>query len=97
VAVFKSAFGTDEDLCKKASPVLHVSGKHPPFLIAYGDKDFTHLDAMAIDMNAALQRCKSPTTLLKLDNRNHYTIITSVIDPDDALHKAIRQFVAKAK
>lgn len=97
VSLFNPIFGKDEEVCKKASPLLNVSGKHPPFLLAYGDKDFEYLDKMAIEMNAALEKCKSPTRLLKLENRNHYTIITSVIDDTDPLNKAIHGFVAKTK
>jgi acetyl esterase/lipase len=97
VTLFNSAFGKDEEICKKASPLLQVTGKCPPFLIAYGDRDFDQLDKMAIDMNAALEKQQSPTTLLKLENRNHYTIITSVISDTDPLNKAIRGFVAKTK
>lgn len=96
VALFHSSFGDDAKVCLRASPLSNVSGKHPPFLIAYGDKDFPNLDAMAVDMNAALEKAKCPTTLLKLRDRNHYTIITGVIDPADPLHRAIREFVAAA-
>ncbi|MDB5312580.1 MAG: nlhH 1 [Gemmataceae bacterium] len=93
VAFFNPMFGTDADVCKKASPLAHVGGKHPPFLIAYADRDFDHLDRMAFDLNAALEKCKCPTTLLKLKDRTHITIITGVIDAADPLNKAVREFV----
>jgi acetyl esterase/lipase len=95
VPLFNPIFGKDEEVCRKASPINHISGNHPPFLIAYGDKDFDHLDQMAIDLNAALEKSHSPTTLMKLANRNHYTIITSVIDETDPLNKAVRGFVGR--
>ena len=47
VPVFDPAFGKDEEVCKQASPLTHVTGKHPPFLIAYADNDFRRLDEMA--------------------------------------------------
>jgi acetyl esterase/lipase len=93
---FRPIFGSDEAACRKASPLSHVSGGHPPFLIAYADKDFAQLDTMAIDMNAVLEKCKSPTKLLKLQNRNHYTIIIYAITTTDPLNIAIRAFVATA-
>lgn len=91
--VFQSVFGKDEDVCKNASPISHVSGKRPPFLIAYAENDYPHLDEMAKDMVAALKKANSPVDLLLCKRRNHFSIITSFIDPDDALNKAFREFV----
>jgi acetyl esterase/lipase len=93
IRLFHSAFGRDEAVCKLASPLSHVKGKHPPFLIAYGDGDLPHLDRMAEDMHAALKKCDCTSTLMKLKDRNHYTIIMKVIDDSDPLHKAVREFV----
>lgn len=91
--VFHKPFGMDEDVCKKASPLTHVVGKHPPFLIAYGDSDIPHLDEMAKDMHAALKKVDSPSKLLLCERRNHATIMIWFLDPDDMLNKAFREFV----
>jgi len=96
VALFHPCFGADPAVCRRASPLAHAAGKHPPFLLAYGDRDFNHLDAMAAEMDAALEKADSPTTLLKLRDRNHYTVITGVIEADDPLNRAVRAFVAGA-
>lgn len=95
--LFHPIFGTDEKACRAASPLAHVAGagKHPPFLLAYGDKDFDQLDRMAIDMAAALKQCDSPHTLMKCEGRNHYTIIIHAIQRDDPLHNAIRDFAVR--
>lgn len=90
---FHPMFGENEKVCLNASPLEHASENRAPFLIAYADKDFNHLDRMALDMNAALERCKCRCRLLKLQDRNHYTIITNAIELDDPLNKAIREFV----
>jgi acetyl esterase/lipase len=95
VPFFAPMFGKDEAVCRNASPLTHVAGKHPPFLIAYADKDIDTLGGMAADLDAALARCKCQTTLLKLKNRNHFTIIMQVINADDPLNAAVREFVAK--
>ncbi len=92
---FEPVFGKDEKVCKLASPRWCVAGNEPPFLVAYGDSDYEHLDEMAINFEGALNRCKSPVTLLKLKDRNHFTIIMKVIAADDPLHVAIREFVDK--
>jgi acetyl esterase/lipase len=91
--VFNAPFGKDEEVCKNASPLTHVVGKHPPFLIAYGENDIPHLDEMAKDMHAALKKVDSPSDLLLCKRRNHVTIMITFIDPDDTLNKAFREFV----
>jgi acetyl esterase/lipase len=93
-AVFKGAFGDDAEVCKKASPLTHVSGKHPPFLIAHADTDYPTLAGMAGLMHEALKKCDCPTELLECKDRNHITIVTSFVNPDDALNKAAREFIA---
>jgi acetyl esterase/lipase len=95
VAVFEAAFGKDPEVCKKASPIEHVTGAHPPFLIAYAETDYPKLDEMAKDMHAALTKANCPTDLLVCPKRNHITIITGFINPEDSLGKAFREFVAK--
>lgn len=94
-AYFNAMFGKDEKVCKLASPLWCVAGNHPPFLIAYADNDYEHLDEMALDFRCALARCKSPVSLLKIKDRNHITIIVKVIAEDDPLHVAVREFVDK--
>ncbi len=93
--VFESAFGKDAAVCKAASPLTHAKGKHPPFLIAYADNDFTQLDKMAENMHTALKKAESPAELMKCKDRNHYTIIIKFVDNSDPLNKAFRDFVAK--
>jgi acetyl esterase/lipase len=96
VAPLKQAFGTDAEVCKQASPLTHVTGKHPPFLIAYADSELPTLDTMAKDMHKALQKVESPTELMECKNCNHITIILKFVNQDDQLNKAVREFV-KAK
>jgi acetyl esterase/lipase len=95
--VFGPAFGTDAEVCKKASPLTHAGAKHPPFFLAYADKDFPFLDTMAENMCAALKKAKSPVELVKCADRNHYTIIMLFVDREDPLHKSFRAFVEKHK
>jgi acetyl esterase/lipase len=94
--VFQIPFGKNEEVCRNASPITHVAGKHPPFLIAYADQDYPHLDEMAKDMFDALKKVNSPCDLLLCKRRTHLSIITSIIDSDDALNKAFRTFVLGA-
>jgi acetyl esterase/lipase len=93
--LFHPIFGQDQKVCERASPLWNVTGNHPPFLIAYADDDYEHLDGMALDMQCALARCKCPVTLLKVKDRSHITIIVRVIGDDDPLRRAILDFVGK--
>jgi acetyl esterase/lipase len=93
--LFNRVFGKDEEVCRQASPINHVGGKLPPFLIAYADTDYPQLDTMAEDMYAALKKAACPAALLKLKDRNHFTIILKMIDPADPLHRALLKFVGK--
>ena len=94
----QGAFGTDEEVCKKASPLTHVTDKLPPFLVAYAETEFPSLGDMAKEMHAALKKADNPTELLLCKSRNHITIITSFSDDEDSLNKAFREFVkAKSK
>src|SRR5262245_52571638 len=56
--VLGDIFGKDEDVCKAASPITHVKGHHPPFLIAYGNRDFPFMDLMAEELGKKLKQCK---------------------------------------
>jgi len=91
---FHPMFGTNAEVCKKASPLQHATGNHPPFLIAYAEFDEKPLDTMALDLHAALKKVNSPTKLLKCNDRDHLSIIIKGINPDDPLRIAIRNFVA---
>lgn len=95
VTVLEAAFGKDEKACKLASPLTHVTGKHPPFLIAYAETDFPRLDETARHMHEALTKAQSPAELVKCKERNHYTIIIKFVDGTDPLNRAFKEFVQK--
>jgi len=95
VPVFHLAFSKEEGVCKAASPISHVKEKHPPFLIAYGNKDFPSLDQMAEDMNKKLNDCKCESKTLKLE-RDHISIVVKLAaDAEDPLGKAMVEFIKK--
>jgi acetyl esterase/lipase len=88
-------FGKDPEVCKKASPLGNVGGKHPPFLLIYGDKDFPLFDAMAGQMSKALRKCGCEASALEVEKRNHITIIIRLGDEDDPTRKAVLDFIAR--
>lgn len=56
-----------------ASPVLRIDGTPPPFLIAWGEKDFPHLRTQAAEMAAALRTRGGKVTAFEMPGRDHFT------------------------
>jgi acetyl esterase/lipase len=95
VPLFHDPFGKDPEVCKAASPLNHVNGKHPPFLIAYGNKDLPLLDTMAEQFGKKLQDCKCEAKVMKLE-RDHISIVVEMgTKPNDPLTKAMVEFIKK--
>jgi acetyl esterase/lipase len=95
IGAIASAFGTDPEVCKKASPIYNVKGKHPPFLILYADNDLPTLGWMADNMVQALKDAKCEVSTQKIADRTHITILTKVIEPGDPARQAVFDFVKK--
>jgi acetyl esterase/lipase len=93
---FVEPFGKDADICKAASPMQQVKTKHPPFLICYGDRDFPTIDKMSESFCKKLTDGKCEARALKVDSRNHLSIILQLaLDSDDPCTKAMFDFIAK--
>jgi hypothetical protein len=96
VPIFHKPFGKDDDICKNASPVNHVKGNHPPFLIAYADGDFPTCDKMSDEFCTKLKDCKCDANLLKVVDRNHFTIMLKLcMGEKDPCTRAMFEFVGK--
>jgi acetyl esterase/lipase len=95
VGALAKAFGTDPEVCKKASPLANVTGKHPPFLLIYADADYPLLDIMAENMGKALTKAKCEATTLKIEKRDHISIIKNMLEEGDPTRQAVLDFVKK--
>jgi acetyl esterase/lipase len=89
------AFGADPEVLKKASPLSHVNGNHPPFLILYADKDFKTCDVMSQAMFQALQEHKVEASLVEIKDRDHISIIRNIANEGDPATQTILKFIAK--
>lgn len=88
-------FGKDEAVCLAASPVTHCTVGRPPFLIAYGSRDFPFMDLMAEEFGKKLKAAKNEATVMKLD-RDHFSIVIQMASKaDDPLTKAMVEFMTK--
>lgn len=93
--VLGNIFGKDEAVCKAASPITHVHGHHPPFLIGYGNRDFPFMDLMAEDFGKKLKECKCDAKVMKLE-RDHFSIIIQMAaKADDPLTQAMVEFMTR--
>jgi acetyl esterase/lipase len=91
----ETAFGKDLETCRQASPLTHVSGNHPPFLIVYADQDYPKIDAMSEAFCKRLQGCKCEAASLKIEDRTHITIIVRMAQATDPTTQALLTFITR--
>jgi acetyl esterase/lipase len=95
VDVYSAAFGRDAKVRAAASPVTHVRPGLPPFLILTAQNDLPTLGAMAEEFHHALKEKDCRAELLRVENRNHNSIMFSAIRVDDPVARAVVEFVRK--
>jgi acetyl esterase/lipase len=93
VSMFSRAFGDDAKGRTDASPVSHVHRGLPPFLILVSTQDLPSLADMAEEFHKALLRDGCDSRLMKVEKRNHNSLIFSAISPDDPAGRAMLEFV----
>ena len=67
---------------RRASPILNIEGRPPPFLLAHGDKDFPHLVGQAEEMEAALIAAGGKASRIVLPGCDHFGANLVDGDPD---------------
>lgn len=93
--LFPAVFGTDEEVCKKASPINHVREGLPPFLVVYGDKDLPVCAKTSKEFADALKDKKCTVEKLEVEDRNHIMILMKTHEDDDPVGDAIEKFILK--
>jgi acetyl esterase/lipase len=93
--IFGPPFGDDPQVRHAASPVNHVRPGLPPFLFMNAEKDLPILPGMAEEMHRLLQLHGVESRLLKIDNRNHNSLMFKAIDSNDPVARAIVEFVKR--
>lgn len=91
--IFKPAFGIDPQVRASASPVTHVRKGLPPFLFLNADKELPLLPGMAQEMHETLLRHGNESRLLKIEGRNHNSVLFQAIEPSDPVARHILDFV----
>jgi acetyl esterase/lipase len=93
---FEHAFGKDAEAARGASPQVHVKEKLCPFCIIYAEKEYPFLDTMAEQFSKALLKCKCETSLLRVPDRHHESIIVKAAgDEADPTTQTILEFIAR--
>lgn len=76
-----------------ASPLRHVQDSPPPFLMAWGEKDFPHLIRQAADMAAALKKAGGSVQTMELAGCDHLGTSVPTGDPHSPWMKATHAFL----
>lgn len=80
---FQRVFGKEEGIAKKASPLSHIQANLPPFLLVFAESDIPTLGLQAMALDAALKANKCDTMLMKVEKRNHATVMWRCSQADD--------------
>ena len=92
--ILPQVFGTDEAICKKASPTENVKAGLPPFLIVYADKDLAYCDKEpAQNFYKALKDKGCDATICEIPNSNHIMTLLSASSADAVVAKKVLDFI----
>lgn len=91
--LFGPPFGDDAKVRASASPVHHVHPGLPPILILSAEHDLPTLADMATEFHKTLLREGCTSQLLEVKERNHNTLMFSMIRPDDPAARAVLKFI----
>lgn len=94
--LFDQAFTKDIQIRKDASPIEHVHGGLPPFLIIYADNEMPYCGKeYAEAFCKSLQEKKCTARSLEVALRNHMSLIVNAAKPDDPVAEAFRDFIGE--
>jgi acetyl esterase/lipase len=97
--VYGPVFGDDPKERDKASPITHVVERAtnrrdlPPFLIFTAEHDLPTVPQGSEEFHQALVKAGCDARLVKVEKRNHSSLLFSAITPDDPAARAILDFI----
>lgn len=92
---FPSVFPEDAAVRREASPLYHVKAGVPPTLLIYADSDFPTLDRLAQRYHQALRAAEIDSELLEVQGRDHFSILTRMLEQEDPAFQATLRFIAR--
>lgn len=90
-----SVFGRDPLERRDASPLFHIKGDAPPFLITYCQWDYPSLPAQAREFHAALRKANHVSELVFVPRESHISEMVHVPDKTDLTAAAILKFISE--
>ncbi len=87
----KDVFG-DEAGMAAASPLAHISGDHPPFLLLYGSLEGPDRRSLSLEFRDALIAAHGKADCIEIPDRNHQGLLDQIAEGDptaDALLRAV--------
>jgi len=92
----ESVIGKGKEAMESASPIKHISGKEPPFIIIYAEKDLPGCEKMSHDFCDALKSKKVEAECMEIKDRNHVSIMFKLMMSEtDATTQALLKFISK--
>ncbi|MCY2940166.1 MAG: alpha/beta hydrolase [Planctomycetota bacterium] len=92
----ESVIGKGKEAMESASPIKHISGKEPPFIIIYAEKDLPGCEKMSHDFCDALKSKKVEAECIKIKDRNHVSIMFKLMMSEtDPTTQALLKFISK--
>jgi dipeptidyl aminopeptidase/acylaminoacyl peptidase len=92
--LLSQSFGTDEEVCKKASPTCNVKEGLPPYLIVYADDDMKYCDKEpAQAFYKALKDKGCDATICEIPKSNHLMTLLSAYAADGVVSKKVLEFI----
>jgi acetyl esterase/lipase len=90
-------FSNQNRIIQDASPLVHVQGKLPPFLICYAEHDLLTLGSMARRFHEEIQKNKGEANIYMAANRSHVSIINELMsNPADPCRGVMLDFIQKS-
>jgi arylformamidase len=89
------AFGDDDEARKQASPLEHIDGSKPPFLILYASKDIANCAKQSAELAEALKKNKVEASSLEIKDRDHGSLVGKMANEEDPAAQAILAFLAR--
>ncbi|MFO0969434.1 MAG: alpha/beta hydrolase [Gemmataceae bacterium] len=93
VDIYGPAFGSDPAVRRHASPLAHVRPGLPPFLLVCAEHDLPTLPEMAKTFERALLEERCDVRLLRVEKRNHNSILFMATNAEDPVGRAMRDFI----
>jgi acetyl esterase/lipase len=93
--LFNLVFGSDVQVHERASPLAHVRGDGPPFLILYAAEDLSYCGkAPSEAFCKAIRDKKGEAQTMEIGRRNHLTLILNACVERDPVATAVLKFIA---